>query len=191
MKYIVFVLTLTCATLAAAAEDNKTDTTPVLTPDELKTYPFADREKAKAPVIKELSVGQQFILSKDRRDVKSLIARHLGIMALRGDKSDLDTIQQIYDRKILKDNQVKEWQSVGVVFGDILANEYGLHWVSYEDEQGVSTALQWGNTQNFVFPVTALSKRLQFGEKIDTHALYDKFSQDIKAFIAYENKIKR
>lgn len=185
MKYLLFLLAMALSS-AVLAEDP--DTTPVMTPDQLKHYPFPDTETSKPPKISDLSVSQQFVLSKDRRDVKGLVARHLGILDIHGDKSDLDTIQQLCDRHVLKDNQVREWQSVGVIFGDILANEFDLHWVSYADDAGVSTALQWKDTRNFVFPVTMFSKRIQFDEKIDVHAMYDKLASEIQAFKDYENK---
>ena len=77
---------------------------------------------------------------------------------------------------------------MGVVFGDILAAQFNLHWVSYRDKEGVSIALQYKDTQNFVFPVTVFSKRLLFGEKLDVRAIYNQIGKQIEAFIAYETR---
>jgi len=166
-----------------------------LTEEELENLRFRDREgrpqrqqrEEDEPVIEELSVGQRYLLKTQREEIKQLIARDLGVMSLQGDESDLDTFQALHDRRILKDNQVKEWQSVGILFGDILTNEFeDLEWVSYEDDRGASKALQWRDTQNFVFPVTVFSKRLEFGERLDTREVYEKIKRDIESFIEYE-----
>ena len=82
---------------------------------------------------------------------------------------------------------VRQWQSMGIVFGDVLAKEFGLHWVSYEDDLGTSKALRWRATENYVFPVTMFSKRVQFREKIDVNGVYEKIAEDIERFKAFEN----
>ena len=162
----------------------------MVTEKQLKHLQFNknQEQKEKPPAVTPLSFSQEFILKQDRKDIKAIMARHLGILDLHGDKRDLSTIQQLVDRKVLKSKQMKQWQEVGVVFGDILANEFGLHWVSYQDEQGLSTALQWRNTQNFVFPVTMFSKRVEFGDQINVKKLYDRIARDIHQFKAYEEK---
>lgn len=169
--------------------ENGANAVPEVSPDQLKTFPFTQRQQEKPPVVSELSTGQKFLMDRQRQEVKDLIARHLGILALHQDKSDLDTIQQIYDRQLLKKTDMKDWQSVGVVFGDIIAKDFGMHWVSYEDERGLSRALQWKHTQNFIFPVTIFSKRIRFDEKIDAHKIYDKIKSDIEGFKAYEERM--
>ena len=148
MKYLALAFVLTFSSLALA-QDNAggKEPTPVMSPDQLKHFPFVpDTREEKPPVIKDLSVTQQYYLNRDRRMVKDLFARHLGILEIHGDKTDLSSIEQLVDRNILKDDQTAQWQAVGVVFGDILAHEFDLHWVSYADDKGVSTALQWKNT---------------------------------------------
>ena len=185
MIRILFTLLLMLPLLATAAEDVPVQT---LTEEELESFEFSEQEDENPPEIEELSVGQRYILSTQRREIKELIARELGIMSLRGDASDLPTIQRLYDRKVLREDDVREWQAVGVLFGDILVEEYDFEWVSYEDDLGVSKALRWRDTNNFVFPVTVFSKRIQFGQDIDAEAIYDKIKGDIERFIAYEQR---
>ena len=196
MKYLVLLLALAMSgAVFAAGQDNKDsqpagqDAVPEMSPDQLKTFPFTRNQQEKPPVVTDLSTGQKFLMDRQRQDVKDLIARHLGILALHQDISDLDTIQQIYNRRLLSKTDIKQWQSVGVVFGDIIAKQFGLHWVSYQDERGVSRALQWKNTRNFIFPVTIFSKRIHFDEKIDAHQIYDKIKSDIESFKAYEERM--
>lgn len=188
MKFILLVVAFAFSALAFAQDE---PVTPTVSSDQLEHFQFDQSQKAKPPVVAPLSEGQVFALKQDRKDVKDMIALNLGILALHGDTRDLSTIQQIIDRDILKKNQTQEWQDVGVVFGDILANQFDLHWVSYGDDKGISTALQWKDTQNFVFPVTMFSKRIQFGEELNVDALYKKITKDIEQFKAYERKLPK
>ena len=175
MRYF-FLLFLTATALAEG------DPVQALTEKELQTYQFSNPAKITQVTVKELNVGQQFTLDKDRREFTNLLHRQLGIRQLSGDRSDLKSIQQVIDKKILTADQVREWQSVGVVFGDILSKEFGLSWISYEDEMGVSKALRWRSTENYVFPITLFSKRIRFKQKIDVYEVYDKLHGEINVF---------
>lgn len=188
MKYILMIVMSLSSAAALAANDNS-NAVPVMTPNQLKYFPFNEQnnEKSTPAKVTPLSMGQEYVLKEDRKNIKAFIALNLGILDLHGDKRDLGTIQQLIQRDVLKRNQVKKWQEVGVIFGDILAHEFNLHWVSYEDNRGVSTALQWRKTQNFVFPVTMFSKRVQNGIPVDAYKLYNEIARDVKQFIAYEN----
>ena len=56
---------------------------PELTEDELERFQFEIEE---APVtVKDLSLGQRYALSTQRREMEDLIARRLGILGLKGD----------------------------------------------------------------------------------------------------------
>lgn len=159
---------------------------PELTPEELERYQFEIEETP--ATVTDLSLGQRYALNTQRREIEDLVARRLGILKLRADKSDLKVLQDLVDRKALRSNDVREWQGLGIVFGDILVTEFGLHWVSYEDDVGTSKALRWKETDNFVFPVTLFSKRVGFNEKIDVVAVFDKLEADIERFLAYESE---
>ena len=111
-----------------------------------------------------------------------------GIVNVRQSVNDLRTIQQLVDRKIIQRHEVGEWQALGILFGDILVNEYGLHWVSYRDRLGTSKALRWKKTENYVFPVTMFSRRVQFKEKIDVAAMFEKIGEEVIAFKKYERR---
>ena len=142
-----------------------------LTSEELERYEF-DVEEVPATV-KELSLGQRYSLDTQRRETMDLIARRLGILNLKGDKSDLKVLQNLVDRKAIGRDDVRGLQSLGIVFGDVLVNEYGLGWVSYEDDIGTSKALRWKKTENYVFPVTLFSKRVQFKENINMTGVFE------------------
>lgn len=62
---------------------------------------------------------------------------------------------------------------LGVCFGDALAQRLGLDWVIVEDELGRDPALQCPTCAVRTFPVTAIAKRVERGERVDVHALFD------------------
>ena len=168
----------------AQGSDTSISDLPSLTPEQLEEYNFEVDETS--ATVEDLSLGQRFILDTRRRETASLVARHLGILSQKGDKRDLPTFQLLVDKGVIGRGEVQAWQSLGIVFGDVLAREFGLHWVSYEDDLGVSKALRWRNTENYVFPVTLFSKRVEFNEAINVQAIYDKLEADIKRFKEYE-----
>ena len=155
-----------------------------LTSEELERYEF-DVEEVPATV-KDLSLGQRYSLDTQRRETMDLIARRLGVLNLKGDKSDLKVLQNLVDRKAIGRDDVRGLQSLGIVFGDVLVNEYGLSWVSYEDDVGTSKALRWKKTENYVFPVTLFSKRVQFKENINMTGVFEEIGAEVESFIAYE-----
>jgi Domain of unknown function (DUF3806) len=51
-------------------------------------------------------------------------------------------------------------QSLGIMFGDALAQQMGLSWVAVEDEHGRDPPLRDQDTTLVVFPMTTISKRI-------------------------------
>ena len=179
-KLLLILPGLLTFSFAAAEESGLRE----LTSEELERYEF-DVEEVPATV-KDLSLGQRYSLDTQRRETMDLIARRLGVLNLKGDKSDLKVLQNLVDRKAIGRDDVRGLQSLGIVFGDVLVNEYGLSWVSYEDDVGTSKALRWKKTENYVFPVTLFSKRAQFKENINMTGVFEEIGAEVERFIAYE-----
>jgi hypothetical protein len=154
---------------------------PILSPEQLQNYQFPSEPDA-GYHIEDLSFGQIHVMDKQRVDIKELIGRRLRILSMTGTKRDLQHFQAVVDRRLLRPDQTVEWQALGVVFGDLLVNEFGLQWVSYEDELGASKALRWRTTDNFIFPVTVFSKRVQFGERIKVAEIYSALEAEVVRF---------
>ncbi len=70
-------------------------------------------------------------------------------------------------------------QSLGITFGDALAQKMGLSWVTVEDEFGRDPALRDHDTTVVVFPMTTISKRIERGEAIDVQDLFDEACRTI------------
>ena len=177
---------LALAMAGAVVAEESDEGLPVMTPEQMETFQFEPIE-SEPPVVMDLNVGQRAIMSQQRRSIRDLIARRLGVLSLKGDRSDLSIIQRVIDRGLIRDDEVREWQALGVVYGDVLAKEFDMHWVSYEDEQGASKALRWRDTSNFLFPVTMFSKRVYFDEDIDAEALTAELAETVTRFKRFES----
>mgnify|MGYP002624659789 CR=1 FL=1 len=71
-------------------------------------------------------------------------------------------------------------QSLGVTFGDMLVQLLELEWVMVEDDQGRDPALRVPGTSILVFPKTAISKRIERGERVDVKDLLRTFAQHVE-----------
>jgi hypothetical protein len=62
--------------------------------------------------------------------------------------------------------------SLGISFGDALAQELGLAWVIVEDDYGRDPALCMDGTSILLFPKTMISKRIEAGESVDIYSMF-------------------
>lgn len=116
-------------------------------------------------------------MAKQRASVNRLAIDHLGT-PIRGNIGDLATLQRIIDETLIKSNDKLTLQALGVVLGDaFMLKEPTLSWKIYEDKRGRSRALCIRQTQDCLFPITMLSRRMKAGltpnvKKIFVEALY-------------------
>jgi hypothetical protein len=68
-------------------------------------------------------------------------------------------------------------QSLGIVFGDALAQKLDLQWVVVDDQYGRDPALMVPKTTIILYPLTAISKRVERGEKVDLYDLFRGFCE--------------
>ena len=71
-------------------------------------------------------------------------------------------------------------QSLGITFGDALAQMLNLEWVMVTDEYGTDPVLRYPGTTILVHPLTAISKRIAGGEEIEISDLFGKFCDRIE-----------
>jgi len=186
---IVLISTIATTVLAEAVDESSEEHVTSMTQEELEKYTFEEEENDHF-IVTALSHGQLQLMDAQRLVAKDLLARKVGVINVRGNKQDITSLQQIIDRRGVRSDQIDEWQAMGVLFGDIIVTEFSMVWVRYEDKLGISKALRWRETDNFVFPVPIFSKRVQYREKIDVQAIYDQVSIDIERFKAWERKPK-
>ena len=88
----------------------------------------------------------------------------------------LDTIIR---SKWIEPSETWKLQSLGITFGDALAQELGLAWVAVEDAHGRDPALRDQGTSIVIFPMTTISKRIERGEVVDVRSLFDTACQSV------------
>lgn len=92
---------------------------------------------------------------------------------LRGDTSDLETLQRIVDRGLIERDDLSRLQAMGVVLGNVMVAEVPkLQWKIYEDQEGRSRAVCVEEARECLFPVTMLSRRIEVGLNPDVRKIY-------------------
>jgi len=124
--------------------------------------------------ISDLTYVDQDYMAQQRSLIQDLAVSRLG-RQFSGDRDrDLDLLQTILDQQLVKPDQVRELQAMGVIMGDLLAAQLDMHWVIYEDREGRSRALRYGETDNYLFPITMIARRREVGNLKPVAEIYQK-----------------
>ncbi len=136
-----------------------------------------------APRITDLSQLDRQYMQQQRDLLGDLCSRNFG-QTFNGDKDrDLGLLQRLLDDRLVRNDQTRELQAMGIVMGDLLALDLGLHWVIYEDSMGRSRALRYRETDNYLFPVTMISRRREVDNQTPVAEIYHKAQQAIEPSI--------
>ena len=126
--------------------------------------------------IEELSSIDIQFMAQQRNALRDLAATRLG-RQFSGDRDrDLDLLQTLLDKQLVRPVQTRELQAMGVVMGDLLSVEFDLHWVIFEDAMGRSRALRYRETDNVLFPITMISRRREVDNQTTVTDIYQKAS---------------
>jgi hypothetical protein len=126
------------------------------------------------PKFSELSHRDSERLDQQRALILDIAKRRFGTAALSRTTRDLPVLQRLIDDKVFKKSQTYELQSLGTVFGDVLASELPLRWVMITDEYGTDPTLRFKNTSININALTMISKRIEKGEPVDLASLVQK-----------------
>lgn len=124
--------------------------------------------------ISELSSLDRQYMAQQRTSLNDLAASGLGRRFNGSKAADLQLLQLLLDKRMVKPDQIRELQAMGVIMGDLLAADLGMHWVIYEDRQGRSRALRYRETSEYLFPITMISRRRQVGNDTPVAEIYEK-----------------
>lgn len=124
------------------------------------------------PRISDLSYLDKQYMSQQRELLAELAAKNFGRKFNGTRDNDLDLLQSILDKRLVRAEQKQELQAMGVIMGDLLAADLKLRWVIYEDRQGRSRALRDGSSDNYLFPITMISRRWEVGNHTPVAAIY-------------------
>jgi len=138
----------------------------------LALWPVAGMTAQPTSRIEELSKLDLAFMDRQRALLGELAEVELG-RRFRGDlEGDLALLQTLLDRRLVRPDQTRELQAMGIVLGDLLSTQYDLHWIVYEDDVGRSRALRLRDTDVVVFPVTMISRRRAVGDNTPVVDIY-------------------
>lgn len=114
--------------------------------------------------------------------IEDLTQKHFGSRLQGIPDHDLKLIQRLLNDKRVKASDRRLLQDMGIVFGGLLQKQFDLKWLIYDDKYGPSRALQLKHTNNFLFPITMISRRAETGLSVDVAELYEKAVGKIAAY---------
>jgi hypothetical protein len=118
-----------------------------------------------------LSALDRRYMDSQRARVNELTLAEYGGRCCRRE-AELEYLQRLLDDRVVTGEDIQELQAMGILLGDLLASELDLHWTVYEDARGRSRALQYHETDNFLFPVTMISRRRSAGDQTPVAEIY-------------------
>ncbi|MEM1190245.1 MAG: DUF3806 domain-containing protein [Pseudomonadota bacterium] len=119
-------------------------------------------------------------MDQQRQSVAELTLRYYGGRCCRRE-AELSYLQRLLDDSHVRDDDRELLQAMGIAMGDLLADELDLRWVIYEDAEGRSRALQLNQTENFLFPVTMISRRREGGDRTPVAEVYQQAVEAMQA----------
>lgn len=129
---------------------------------------------ADPPEISELSRLDLQYMSQQKASVDDLARRSFGDHINGNTAHDLDVLQRLLDRGLVRPEQTQLLQAMGMILGDSLAEDLDMHWVIYEDHVGRSRALRYRQTEEYLFPVTMISRRREADNRKSVADIYQK-----------------
>jgi hypothetical protein len=135
------------------------------------------------PKLSEMNWLDERFLDNQRQLVSDLAYEHYR-RKLEDVRDVQALLQKILDDKLVKQDDIKSLQALGVVLGDqfILAN-HKLKWTMYEDELGDSHAICVGSTKHCIFPLSTLARRANIGISPDVAKVYNKVMNEMAPYL--------
>ena len=130
---------------------------------------------AEAPkTISQLSAIDRQFLEQQRTRIDEMARSEPGRQLSSNRMVNLSILQTILDRRLVRADMTLELQAMGVILGDELARDLGMDWVIVEDRYGRSRALRLGSSDNYLFPITMISRRVEAGATVSVNSVYKK-----------------
>ena len=123
--------------------------------------------------LSELSWIDKKYFEKQRAYVDELGRSQFGTR-LRGTTADLELLQRIIDNELIGVTDTSEHKALGIVLGDIYVADKGWQWQEYQDKEGKSRGVCVPKTEQCVFPLSMMTRRLRVTTKINMEQLYQR-----------------
>lgn len=135
----------------------------------------------KPPLISDLTTVDIQYMNNQRALIEGLTRNNFG-SGFNGNKDhDLNLLQRLLDQDLVNPNQTSELQAMGIIMGDLLLADLDLDWVIYEDSAGRSRALRYRQSEEYLFPVTMISRRREADNRKSVNDIYQKAHDIMKA----------
>jgi hypothetical protein len=136
-----------------------------------------------AVTIEELSWMDKNKMQQQEDKIKEIARSKLGTNIHRN-WSDIALLQSMIDKKLVGKDDFAIQEAMGVILGNIMQADFPSHlqWKVYKDKQGRSKALCVVKTQECLFPITMLSRRMQLEMAVNVASVYDNAINEI-AFV--------
>ncbi|MFV8820046.1 DUF3806 domain-containing protein [Haliea sp. E17] len=144
----------------------------------LYLLPLATR--ADEPVIEDLTAIDRQYLNNQRASIEDIVASNYGARISGDRERDIALLQRVLDERLVRNDQARQLQAMGVILGDLLAADLGMHWVVYRDKLGRSHALRYLDSDIYLFPVTMISRRREVGNLTPVAEIYTDVAQDTR-----------
>ena len=131
--------------------------------------------------IGELSSLDRRYMDRQREAVDDISRRNFGSQFTGSTERDLALLQRILDQNLVRPDQTEQLQAMGIILGDLLAADLGWHWVIYEDKLGRTRALRYRQTDEYLFPVTMISRRREVDNNKAVADIYHRAHDIMKA----------
>lgn len=143
----------------------------IIVPFLASSLPAAGQEQLR---ISDLTPIDKQYMQRQRDTLEAIARRHTGSGFNGSLANDIPLLQRLLVQRHVRPDQTEELQAMGILLGDVLARELDMHWVVYEDPLGRSRALRYRETDNYLFPVTMISRRQSVGNDRPVREIYDK-----------------
>ena len=137
----------------------------------LLALPVAAQNKDDKISLSNLGWSDESHIERQTEKIDELARSNFGLQ-LHGNKDDLNLLQRIIHRGLIKRDDTLNQQALGAVMGNLLVEEFGLEWKIYKDKQGRSRATCIPNTEQCLFPMTAFSRRMAVGIMPNVDRIY-------------------
>lgn len=124
--------------------------------------------------IEELSWMDKNKMQQQEDKIKEIARSKLG-SSINRNWGDIAVLQRMIDQKLIKSDDFATQEAMGVILGNVMQKDFPSHlqWKVYKDKQGRSKALCVVKTQECLFPITMLSRRMQLEMEVDVTTIYD------------------
>lgn len=152
--------------------------------------PLGAQSQTNQPLISDGKPKKHYTLSEFRWADKQHIKRQVSTISdlssiklgqpVRHTVDDIALLQRVIYKGLIKQEDSLTLQALGAVLGNIMVKEFGMQWMIYEDGNGRSRAVCAPVSQECLFPVTMLSRRMEVGLLPNVQELYDYSAELIK-----------